>query len=275
MVVEPEVLEQRPLEGKVAIVTGSSRGIGRDIAIALGKAGAAVVVAARSEQVWDPRLPGTIHSVAEEIRALGSRALPVRTDLSRDEDIENLIRRTTEEFGRLDILVNNAAILIPGNLRTVQPRHIDLIWRVDLRGAILCMKYALEPMIQSGGGHIINISSGAARFPGPGPYPEGTRGGGAFYGMIKAGLERFSQGTAIELARHNIAVNVLSPQGRVRTPGNLFAATPPDATPGPFEEAVNMGRAAVFICLQDPRQFTGHILYDKELLREHNWPVDD
>lgn len=270
-------VESRPLEGKVAIVTGSSRGIGRDMAMVLAQAGAAVVVAARTEQVWDTRLPGTIYEVAEQIRSFGGRALPVKTDVTKDEDLENLVQRTLEEFGRLDILVNNAAILIPGDLQSVQVRHIDLIWRVNLRGPIMLMKLAVEPMIQGGGGHIINASSVGALMPGPGPYPEDRRVGGSFYGMTKRALERFSQGAAMELAQYNIAVNVLSPRGGYRTPGNQMMRLPPGAAPDPsqLDSAVNMGRAAVWICCQDPKQFTGHILYDRDLLQEHGLPVEE
>lgn len=198
------------LDGKVAIVTGASRGIGEYIALHLARAGAAVVVAARTEQVTDKRLPGTIHTVAEQIIAEGGRALAVRLDVRDPDSISACVQRTVEEFGRIDIVVNNAAILVPGTLEAVQPRHIDLIWQIDLRGPLLLMRDALPHLKAAGGGHIINISSVAAVFPGPGPYSS-PRGGGQFYGMVKAGLERYSQGLAMEVQADNISVNVLSP----------------------------------------------------------------
>jgi citronellol/citronellal dehydrogenase len=255
------------LNGKVAVIVGGSRGIGRDVAVALAEAGADIVVGARSETVSDPRLPGTIHTVAREIEQRGRRALAVKVDVTKDEELEALMQRTMETFGRLDILFNNAAILVPGTLRTVQLRHLDLMWRVDLRGLLLGMRYALEPMAKSGGGHIINVSSRAGVFPGPGPYSaeQRARSGGAFYGMVKAGLERFSQSLAMEVANDNIAVNVLSPQGRIKTPGNVFAQNSRENPNLDFEEAVAMGKAAVWICEQDPQQFSGNILFDQDL----------
>ena len=261
------------LTGKVVIITGASRGIGRDMAVELAEAGANIVVTARSETVTDPRLPGTIYTVAKEVEERGAKALPVKVDITKDDEIEGMVAKTMETFGRVDALINNAAILIPGTLRSVQPRHLDLIWRVDLRGYLIAMKAVLDPIKQSGGGHIINISSRAAVFPGPGPYNEeqvARAGRGAFYGMVKAGLERFSQGLAMELQPDNIAVNVLSPQGRIKTPGNIWAENDRDNPNLDFEIAVAMGKSARWILEQDPRAFTGNILFDEDVVAQHN-----
>lgn len=257
------------LEGKVCIITGASRGIGRDVAVALAAQRASVVVAARSETVWDKRLPGTIHTVAREVEQRGGRALAVRCDVSKDEDLETLVAKTIEAFGRIDMLMNNAAILIPGNMETVQPRHLDLIWRVNLRAPLMAIKFALPHLKAAGGAHIINVSSRAAVFPGPGPYQVSGPVGGSFYGMVKAGLERFSQGLARELTPYKIAVNVLSPQGGIATPGNRFARNDPDNPDLNFEEAVDMGKSTVWLMQQDPTLFTGNILYDKEVVAKH------
>jgi NAD(P)-dependent dehydrogenase (short-subunit alcohol dehydrogenase family) len=254
------------LENKVALVTGASRGIGEYVALHLARAGAAVAIAARTEEVKDPRLPGTIHSVAAAIKAAGGRAIGVKMDMREPESIAEGVKAAVDAFGRLDIIVNNAAILVPGSIESIQPRHIDLIWQVDLRGPILLMREAIPHIRSAGGGHIINVSSRAAVFPGPGPYPSGRRGG-SFYGMIKAGLERLTQGLAMELQDDKIAVNVLSPQGRIRTPGNVFAENDPANPNLDFEPADLMGKAARWICEQ-PATFTGHILYDEDLCRE-------
>jgi NAD(P)-dependent dehydrogenase (short-subunit alcohol dehydrogenase family) len=255
------------IEGKVAIVTGASRGIGEYIARVLAGAGAAVTVAARTEEVTDKRLPGTIYSVAEHIKERGGRALPVRVDVRDPESITACVQRTVEQFGKLDIVVNNAAILIPGKLETVQTRHLDLIWQIDLRGPLLLMRDALPHLRAAGGGHIINISSRAGVFPGPGPYQE-ARAGGSFYAMVKAGLERYSQSLAMEVQDDNISVNVLSPQGRIRTPGNIWAQNDKENPTLEFEPADKIAVAARWICEQ-PAEFTGHILFDEDMVGQY------
>ena len=254
------------LNGKVALVTGASRGIGEYVALELARAGCAVAVCARTEEVKDKRLPGTIHSVAQAIREEGGQAEGIFMDMRDPESITAGVARAVERFGRLDIIVNNAAILVPGTLETIQPRHIDLIWQVDLRGPLLLMREAIPHMRKNGEGKIINVSSRAGVFPGPGPYAQPARGG-AFYGMIKAGLERFSQGLAMELQDDKIAVNVLSPQGRIKTPGNLFAQNDPENPNLDFEPAYAMAKGTRWICEQGP-EFTGHILFDEDLAKE-------
>ena len=257
------------LDGKVALVAGASRGIGADMARYLGRAGAKVGVAARTEEVKDRRLPGTIHSVTQEIKDAGGEALAVVLNLRDPESITAAVQAVVDEWGRIDILVNNAAIFVPGELETVQERHINLSFDINLKGVILAMRDALPHMKAGGGGHIINISSRGALFPGPGPYDTSKRpGGDIFYGAEKAAIERFSQGQAWMLQDDNISVNVLSPQGRIKTPGNLYASNDPDNPNLDFESADAMGKAAVWICEQEPQQFTGNILYDEEVVKE-------
>src|SRR5690606_6806131 len=212
------------LDGQVALVAGASRGIGADIAHYLGRAGAKVAVAARTEEVKDPRLPGTIHSVTKEIQDEGGEAMPVVLNMRDPESIKAAVAKVVAQWGRLDILVNNAAIFVPGNLETVKESHIDLSLEVNQRAYILAMRAVIPHMRAAGGGHIINISSGGAVPLGPGPYTEDQqkRGGDIFYGGEKAMLEHFSQRQAAMLQQDNISVNVLSPQGRVSTPGNLY-----------------------------------------------------
>lgn len=251
------------LDGRKALVTGSSRGIGADIARGLAAHGAAVAVAARSDEASpDPRLPGTIRTVADEIRAAGGTAVPIPLDVRDPDSINRAVERTAAELGGFDLLINNAAVLVPGTLETVKDRHVDLIWQLDLRGPILLAKAAL-PYMKEAGGDIINISSGAADFPGPGPYDE-PRSGGQFYGMVKAGLERFTQGIAMELQEHRIACNILTLRYLIKTPGHWYALTTPDAPQTEFEEAVWMAKAAAWIASQPP-SFTGNIVDDQEM----------
>jgi len=258
------------LEGRVALVTGSGRGIGEYMAKHFARAGAKVAIAARTVEVTDKRLPGTIHSVAEEIRSEGGESAAVQMNMRDPESITSGIEEAVEELGGLDIIVNNAAILVPGNLETVQDRHLDLIWQIDLKGPLILMKYALPHLKNAGGGDIINVSSVAGVFPGPGPYETTpSRREGSFYGMVKSGLERFSQGLARELQADNIKVNVLSPQGRIKTPGNIWAENDPDNPTLEFEAADEMGKAGVWVCEQS-NEYTGNILFDQDVCRENN-----
>ena len=249
----------KQLEGKVAIVTGSSRGIGEDIARSLARDGASVVVAARSEEVTDKRLPGTIYSVATSIEDEGGRALPVVTNMRDPESIAGCVARTIEEFGRLNIVVNNAGVVVPGDIETVQERHLDLLWQIDVRGPVLMCKAAVPHLKAAGGGHVVNVTGSAANFPGPAPYSESDPY--LFIGTAKAALERFTQGLAMQLQDDNIACNALSLGYEIRTPGSLLAESDPEHPRLDFGSAEWMGRAAVWICRQPP-EYSGHIVFD-------------
>jgi NAD(P)-dependent dehydrogenase (short-subunit alcohol dehydrogenase family) len=265
---EGTVAQDGSLSGKVALVAGASRGIGADIARYLASAGAKVGVAARTEVQADPRLPGTIHSVTEDITAKGGEAVAVLMNLRDGDSIAAAVAKVVETFGRLDILVNNAAIFVPGSVETVQPRHIELSWQVNLRGPILAMREAIPHMRTAGGGTIINLSSRGSTFPGPGPYDPSRKpmGFDIFYGPEKAFIEHFSQGQAMALQADGISVNVLAPNGGVRTPGLIFAQNDRDNPDLDFETADAMGKAAVWISEQPASAFTGNIVYDTELV---------
>ena len=257
------------LDGQVAIVAGASRGIGAYIAKHLAGAGAKVAVAARTEEIRDARLPGTIHSVTKEIQDEGGAAMAVLLNLRDLESMQECVQKIVDEWGRLDILVNNAAIFVPGDLETVQQRHVDLSFSINLLGPIRMMKEAVPHMKTAGGGHIVNLSSGASTFPGPGPYTEPGGGGDVFYGAEKAAIERFSQGQAMTLQDDDISVNVLSPGRLYRTPGQKFAQNDPENPDLNFDDADDMGKATVWICEQSTRDLTGHILRDTEICEEH------
>jgi NAD(P)-dependent dehydrogenase (short-subunit alcohol dehydrogenase family) len=258
------------LEGRVALVAGASRGIGADIARHLARAGAKVAVAARTEVQSDPRLPGTIHSVAAEITAEGGTALPVVLNLRDPESITASVQRVLDEWGRLDILVTNAAIFVPGDLATVAPRHVHLSIDVNVRGRVLMMQAALPAMLAAGGGHIINVSGAGSAMPGPGPYTAPPPPSDVLYPAAEAFLDRFTQGQAWALQQHNISVNLLYPTGRVRTPGNIYAENDPQHPTLEVEPADDMGKAAVWIAQQPVTELTGSILIDTDIVREHN-----
>lgn len=200
------------LEGKTAIVTGGSRGIGKAICLALAREGANVVVAARSEQEGQyTRLAGTIHKTAEEIRTAGGSALAVRTNLLEEASVENLARRTMEEFGRIDILVNDAAANFNAMVNDLTVKRWDLMMNVNLRGTFLATKAVLPTMIDQRSGNVLAMTSIAAK--------RGAPPGEVCYSITKAGIELFCWGLASEVKEHNIAVNDLYPSGGVATDG--------------------------------------------------------
>ena len=174
------------LSGKAAIVTGSSRGIGKGIATVLGREGAAVVVAARSVEPR-PGLAGSIGETAAAIEAAGGRAIAVACDITDAASVDALFQRTLDEFGRVDLLVNNA-----GGSGTFAPvegypmRRFDRVVALNLRGTFLCCRAAIGPMTRQGGGVIVNVSSDSAQKL---AFPDD-----AIYGMVKAGMERLTLG---------------------------------------------------------------------------------
>lgn len=249
------------LEGKVAIITGASRGVGEYMAQEFAKEGCDIVVAARTESEGQSRLEGTIAATAAGLEQLGVRALPVRCDVTDDESIEAMVRTAIAEFGRVDILVNNAGIMAPAKLIDMPLKRWDLIWRVNVRGAIACSKAVLPRMIEQGGGVIINISSIAADQDGK---------DNISYMLTKHALRELSKGLAAEEAEHNIRVFALSPLGWVPTPGTLFYRldeTMPSVGPM-LERPEAMGQAAIYLCGEDGKALSGQHFYSRTLLKE-------
>jgi 2-deoxy-D-gluconate 3-dehydrogenase len=184
------------LEGKLAIVTGGRRGIGRAIALAMAEAGADVALC---DRVADD---GELVAVAEEIQRLGRRALAVKADVTRKADVDNLVQMVTGEFGTIDILVNNVAMNIMAPLLELGEDGWDKVINTDLKGYYLCCQAAGRKMVDRKGGRIINIASTAAMKAAPGM--------GA-YCIAKAGVIMLTRVLALELAQYNIQVNAIAP----------------------------------------------------------------
>ena len=254
------------LDGKVAIVTGASRGIGAEIARRFGEAGAAVAVAARTTGAGMSPLPGTIAETAEQIRAAGGTAVAIRADLSAPQDRERLVSETSQRLGPPDILVSNAAVTYFARVTDFTARRYQLMFDVQVQGPFHLAQLVLPGMLEKGRGWILNISSGAARHPTLPPTAWAGRGG-TVYGMCKAALERFSTGLAAELYDDNIAVNALSPSQVVPTPGTLFHHLITEDDPNAEPPAV-MAEAALALCSAEPRTLTGRIAYSQKLLAE-------
>lgn len=282
----------RRLDGRTAIVTGASRGLGRAIAGALAAEGAAVAVVARTEAVWNDKLPGTIGETVAEIEAAGGRAVAIRADLTDRDDLPRLVEQTRAAFGPVTLLVNNAAFTAPGrppapagqaprpSQARVRPakapapqadwpafvgtpvhafrRHFE----IAVFAAYELMQLVVPDMIAAGGGAIVNISSIASRIPGIGPYRDFSGGILPGYGGSKAALEHLTESAAYELQRRNISVNALSPSQPMMTPGLSYYRTDFDDT----GSEADFAEAVVRLALVDPDQVTGRTIGHREVL---------
>jgi 7-alpha-hydroxysteroid dehydrogenase len=280
------------LNGRVAIVTGASRGLGRAIAMAMAAEGAAVAVSARTVEVWDDRLPGTIGETVAAIEAAGGRALGVRTDVLNPEERQHLVDEVRAKLGPTTILINNAAFTAPGRPprpgEIREPREIPRAnsgaekaparqeWPTFLSTPLSGYRRHFEmvyaaydlsqmvavDMIGAGFGAIVNITSAASRMPGAGPYSSRSFGALAGYGGSKVALEHLTQCCAYDLQDENIAVNALSPSKAVRTPGVAYYVK--DFSN--FASDSEVAEAAVRLALVDPKDVTGRIIGHLEVL---------
>ncbi len=242
------------LEGRAAVVTGGSSGIGRAVALAFAREGARVAVA----DVQEAPRRGKYHetdvrtSTADEIRGLGGEALFVQADCASEEDLRQLMDRTVARFGGLDILVNNAGIHIPGGIEALPVEDWDRVVGLNLRGPFLATKLALPHLKQSRHGRVIHIASVHAYGGGAGPA----------YAPAKAALVNLTRDTAVEVGRHGITVNAICP-GYVETaiqdyltPEQIEACR--QRTPLPrLGRPADIAHAAVFFASDDAEWVTG------------------
>ncbi len=256
------------LDGKVAVVTGASRGIGAEIAGLFAREGASVVVAARTLREGQHFLPGTLEATAKAIVDAGGKARAVQVDLAKEEDCRHLIDEAHDAFGRVDVLVNNAAVNWYIPIKDFKLSHWRAMLAVDLTAPFLLAQLVMPEMMERRSGSIVNISSGASRGPGAGPNYATKARGGTPYGTVKAGLERFTQGLAHELFEYNIAVNSLAPNKVVPTPGTLHHKLVESMDDPRGEPPAYMARAALLLATADPKRLTGRIAYSQDLLKE-------
>jgi 3-oxoacyl-[acyl-carrier protein] reductase len=183
------------LSGRIALVTGASRGIGKAIAVALARAGADVAVNYRERATEALDVVATIH-------AMGRRVIAVQADVSRGDAVSEMVRAVEHGLGVVDILINNAGIAIFHDLDALTEADFDTTIAVNLKSAFLCIKAVVPHMRERGWGRIVNISSGAAR---------GAGGIGPHYNASKAGMEGLARGYAARLVKHGITVNSVAP----------------------------------------------------------------
>jgi citronellol/citronellal dehydrogenase len=239
---------------RVAIITGASRGIGRAIALALARAGWGVVIAARSTTSTE-KLPGTIHSVAAEVEAVGGRALPVQTDVREEAQVEALAKQTLDHFGRIDLLVNNAGALHWQSLLDTPAKRFDLVMDVNARAACLCCRAVLPAMMQRRWGHIINMSP---------PLDLGMVPGRIAYAISKLGMTMLTLGLAEEVRAHNIAVNSLWPVTLIESQASINWGL---GTPAMWRKPDILADCVLRIVAREPAALTGQALLDEDFLR--------
>jgi len=259
------------LSGRVALVTGASRGIGKEIARLFAREGARVACTARTIDEGDHPLEGSLATTIAEIAKEGGQAVPIAGDVSSFEECERIVREARQALGPIDVLVNNAALTYFIPIAEFPPAKWLKSFAVNVHGPFFMTRLVLEDMLAKKAGAIVNISSGAAIGPGRGPYKTPPMRGGTLYGAEKAALERFTQGLASELYASGISVTCLSPSQVVATPGVLFHKLV-DRPDSPRAEPVeHMARAALLLATEPLDRVTGRVTYSQQILAEFGW----
>ena len=243
------------LSGRVAVITGASRGIGKALALRLAREGAAVVVAAKTEYSTE-RLPGSVHETAEAIRGEGGRALAIPTDVRDEDAIRNLVERTVAEFGRLDILINNAGAIWLRPILETPPKRFDLLMGVNVRAAYIACYYALPHMVNERWGHIINMCPRLSCEPAPERVA---------YSISKQGMARLAAGLAAEHRRDNIAANTLWPRTIIESQASINWNM---ADRSQWRTPEILCDATCAILGREPQSSTGRPWIDEEALAE-------
>ena len=258
------------LDGKVVLVTGASRGIGKEIAVLFASEGGKVVCAARTVKEGDHPLEGSLNTTVNEIEQAGGEATAAAANISLPEDCERLVQSAKDTYGPVDVLVNNAALTYFVPIKDYRLNRWMRSWAVNFHAPFILSQLVMEDMIPRRSGSIVNISSGAAIGPGRGPYKDVPQNsGGTCYGAEKAALERFSQGLAQEIYEYGISVTALSPSQVVPTPGTIFhhLVTGPDDPRG--ENPRLMADAALILATEPVEKISGRVTYSQQLLAEY------
>jgi citronellol/citronellal dehydrogenase len=253
------------MDGRVAIVTGASRGIGQRIAERFAAEGAAVALVARTVSPGTSRLPGSLTEVVAGIRAAGGTAEAIAADLTSPDDVETIVARASALLGPVDVLVNNAGVNFYGPALAVRATRYAVMFEMMVRTPFRLCQLVVPGMVERGQGWIVNITSKQARHPMGPPYADWASDGCVPYGMCKAALDRLSTGLAAELHETGVSVNALGTSGLVLTPG-VAVVSDYSASNAVVEPDEAMADAAVMLCATPPGAVTGRIVYSMELL---------
>ena len=258
------------LTGKVAIVTGASRGIGQQIAELFASEGARVVCAARTLNEGEHRmLEGSLTRTVNLIHEKGGEAKAVAADVSSETECIGLVEAARQVYGPIDILVNNAALNYYLPTDTYPTNRWVRCFAINVHAPFILSKAVLSDMIPRRSGAIVNISSGAAIGPGRGPYEDKTVRGGVMYGATKAALERFTQGLAQEVAQYeDITVAAVSPSQVVPTPGTIHHKLVTGMDDPKGEPPILMARAALLLASEPSQKVNGRVTYSQQILKE-------
>jgi len=246
------------LSGKTLFITGASRGIGKAIALRAARDGARIVIAAKTE-VPHPKLPGTIHTAAEEIERAGGRALPIAVDIRNEAEVERAVARAVETFGGIDILVNNASAISLTDTRNTPMKRFDLMHQVNTRGTFVCTQACLPHLARASNPHVLMISP-------PLNFDPRWFAPHVAYTTAKYGMSLCVLGMAEEFRGEGIAVNALWPRTTIETAAITYIAGPERLRLCRKPEIV--ADAAHAILTSDARSFTGRFCIDDEVLRE-------
>lgn len=254
------------LDGKVALVTGASRGIGAAIAKRFGAEGAQVAVTARSLDAH-PTLPGTLRETADWIERAGGKALAVAADLAEPSHWASIVARTNEAFGNIDILVNNAAAAFYLPFEMTSEKRFRVAYEINVNAPWHLTQRVHPQMKARGEGWVLNISSATSVHPEGPPFADFARTA-TLYGSTKAALERMTTGMAAAMHEDGIWVNSMAPVGAVMTEGAIALGVVPEDAVRKAESLEAMAEASLALCTTRDPQLTGRITYCTPLLGE-------
>ncbi len=260
------------MTGRVAIVTGASRGIGQAIAELLAAEGAKIVCVARTLNEGEHQLKGSLASTVATIEAAGGEATAVAADISSEGECLKVVHAARAAYGRVDTLVNNAALNYYVPTVDYPTNRWVKAFAVNVHAPFILAKAVLPDMIAGRRGAVVNISSGSAIGPGRGPYADQTVRGGVMYGASKAALERFTQGLGQEVAHYGgIAVSCVSPSRVVPTPGTVYHKLVSGLDDPKGEPPAMMARAVLLLASEPAEKVNGRVTYSQQILKEFGW----